>query len=113
MIILDEEVLLKKNLIQSYKLYKMFWLILLITIILDSLTTMLFMQKDGIHFEANFLIRWLALHMGIAPGVIVGKFLQLVAAIGFSALSLKYSRAILLLLALLNLLAIYHNLEYL
>jgi len=68
------------------------------------------MTVDGIDHEANIIIRWLALMIGIVPGVIIGKCLQLVSAIGFTALSLKYSRAMLILMISLNLLAAYHNL---
>ena len=109
--ILDEDIPLLDNLKKSVQFYWLLWLILLVSIVLDTVTTVIFMQGDGISFEANLLIRWLALTFGIIPGVIFGKALQLVAALGFSALSLKYSRAILMLLTALNILAVYHNLR--
>ena len=110
--ILDEDIALLDNLKKSFQLYWLLWVILLVTIALDSVTTVMFMQVDGIGFEANLLIRWLALTFGIIPGVVFGKALQFVAALGFSALSLKYSRAILMLLLFLNMLAAYHNLSF-
>lgn len=108
--ILGSPVSLVENVKHSFKLYSIFWLILLVTIVLDSLTTIRFMTNDGIIHEANLIIRWLAFVLGIIPGVMIGKFLQFIAAIGFTALSLKHSRAILILLISLNLLAAYHNL---
>lgn len=108
--ILDEEILFKENLKASFRLYWYLWLILLVTAFFDFVTTVLFMQEDGIQFERNFIIRWLVSTIGVLPGVFLGKFLQILAAIGFSALSLAFSRAILLLILLLNLVAVIINL---
>ncbi len=109
--ILDSEVPLIENIKQSLVRYWVLWLLLLLTIVLDCLTTIRFMFLGGIELEANLVVRWLAERLGLVQGVIVGKTLQLVAAIGFSALSFTYSRAILILLISLNLLAVYHNLN--
>ena len=68
------------------------------------------MYHDGINQEKNYVVRWLSFNMGIIPGVAIGKSLQVIAAIVFSALSFKLSRATLLLLVLLNLWAIFINL---
>ena len=68
------------------------------------------MSRYGIRIEMNLVVRWLATTVGIIPGVFIGKSLQLVAATAFSALSFRYSRAILLLIVLLNLFAIMANL---
>lgn len=83
---------------------------LVITALLDFASTLLFMSQYGIRVEKNMVVRWLALALGIVPGVLLGKSLQLFAAAGFSALSFKYSRAILLLIVLINLLAVMGNL---
>lgn len=108
--ILDEEIPLKENLTTSFRKYWYLWIILLVTAFLDFVTTLLFMQNDGIQFERNLLIRWLAYTLGIVPGVFIGKSLQILAAIVFSALSLKLARATLLLILLLNLVAVIVNL---
>jgi hypothetical protein len=71
---------------------------------------MSFISRYGVRVENNAIVRWLANTLGIVPGVLVGKCLQLFAAIGFSALSLKLARAILLLIVLLNFVAILINL---
>lgn len=108
--ILDTNIELANNLKSSLKRYRYGWLILLITMLLDFATTIYFMQNKGIHLEQNLAVRWLAYNIGIVPGVLIGKFLQLCSALGLSALSFKLSRAILLLVILLNLLAVFINL---
>ncbi len=110
--ILDTEIALKSNLLNSLTNYKVFWWLLILSEIIDGFTTVAFMNKDGVALEANLLIQWLARNFGIVKGVILGKSLQLLAAIGFSALSFKHSRAILILLISLNILASIHNLSY-
>ena len=107
--ILDEEIQLKENLKVSFRLYWYLWLILLVTAYFDLVATVLFMDQDGIQLERNFIARWLASSMGILPGVFLGKFLQLLAAMGFSALSLRLARATLLLMLFLNLVAVIIN----
>lgn len=108
--ILGEEVPLKQNLLNSLRKHWVLWPLLLVTVVFDFLSTLLFMSQYGIHVEKNLVVRWLALTLGVIPGVAVGKSLQIVAAAGFSALSFKYSRAILLLIVGINLLATLFNL---
>jgi len=110
MILLGEEVPLKENLGKSLLKYRWLWFALLVTAALDFVSTVSFMGNVGIDYEKNFVIRWLAQTIGIIPGVLLGKFLQILAAIVFSALSFKLARAILLLILLLNLMAIAVNL---
>ena len=111
MLILSEQVPLKENLKTSLRRYWFLWLILLLTAFFDFVTTVLFMSYEGIDAEANPVIRWLVTKIGIFPGVFFGKSLQIIAAIGFSALSMSLARAILLLLVLLNVVAIIINLS--
>ncbi len=108
--ILNEEIPFKKNLKTSFRLYWYLWIILVVTAFSDFVTTVSFMHEGGIQLEGNFIIRWLASTLGILPGVFIGKSLQILAAAGFSALSLKFSRAILLLILFLNLAAVIINL---
>ena len=110
--ILDTEVQLVDNLKKSLLHYKIFWLLFLISVILDVLSTYYFMKVDGIEHEANKLIRSLAYTLGVFPGVVVGKSLQIVAALIFCSLSFKLSRTVLLLFIALNLLASFHNLSF-
>ncbi|HHL31344.1 MAG TPA: hypothetical protein ENJ41_02075 [Oceanospirillales bacterium] len=113
MMILDQQIPLRGNLKASFKRYAVLWWLLVFSQLLDSYSTVLFMQLDGISHEANFIIRWLANNLGLVTGVVLGKSFQFVVAVVFSALSLKYSRAILILLTGLNGLAAIHNFSYL
>ena len=108
--ILGEEVSLKANLLKSFRTHWFLWSALLVTACFDFISTLFFMSRSGIGVEKNMVVRWLAMTLGIVPGVLIGKSLQLFAAAAFSALSFKYSRAILLLIVLVNLLAIMANL---
>ena len=110
--ILDEEIRLKENITESFNKHMIFWVILVVTVAFDFMTTLIFMHQDGIQKEKNEIIRWLAFTFGIIPGVLLGKIFQIIAAIGFCSLSLKYSRAILLLLIMLNIFAIIINVSY-
>lgn len=108
--ILDQDVPLKANLLNSLKKHWFLWTILVVTAFFDFVTTYMFMTRYGIAVERNMVVRWLAFNLGIIPGVLIGKSLQIFAAAAFCALSFKYSRAILLLIVGVNLLAILFNL---
>jgi len=108
--IVDSEINVYENIKKSVNTHRVFWLIFIITVILDYITTLNFMYQDGVEQEKNSLVRWLATTMGIATGVFVAKSLQVFAVIAFSALSFRLSRAILLLVIMLNLLAVFINL---
>jgi hypothetical protein len=108
--ILDQDIQLKANLLNSFRKHWLLWSVLVVTAFLDFVTTYRFMTQYGIAVERNMVVRWLALNLGIVPGVLIGKSLQIFAAAAFSALSFKYSRAILLLIVGVNLLAILFNL---
>lgn len=107
--ILDQDISLKTNLVTSLRKHWILWIVLLVTAMLDFATTLGFMTEYGIRVERNMVVRWLALTLGIVPGVLIGKSLQIIAAAVFSALSLKHSRAILLLIIGVNFLAILGN----
>jgi len=68
------------------------------------------MFVDGIDAEANSVIRWLAYQFGVVVGVLLGKSLQVVAALGFVMLTEKLARAVLLVLVLLKAVAVLNNL---
>jgi len=108
-IILDQQVSLKKNVVSSLRRHWLLWTLFLLTVFLDYFSTLYFMFFDGVDTEANAVIRWLAYQFGVIVGVFLGKSLQLVAAVAFVALSQSLARAVLLLLLLLNLLAVINN----
>ena len=107
--ILDQEISLKKNLMTSLRRHWLLWSVLLVTALFDFASTLGFMTQYGIRVEKNLVVRWLAFNLGIIPGVIIGKSLQVLAAAALTALAPKYSRAILLLIIGINLLALLAN----
>ena len=107
--ILDKEIPYLENIKASFRLYWYLWLILLLTAVFDFMSTVSFMQEEGIQYERNIIVRWLASMFGIFPGAFLGKFLQILAVIVFSGLSLRLARAMLLLILLLNLTAVVIN----
>lgn len=109
-IILGQQVALKQNLISSFQKHWFLWALLIVTVFLDYFSTVYFMFVDGVDTEANTVIRWLAYEFGAIAGVLMGKGLQIVAAVVFVSLSPKLARAVLLLLVLLNALAVVNNL---
>ena len=112
MTILDRQVSLQQNLFYALQKYRICWFILLLTATLDYVTTLQFMLNDSIALEANLVIRYLAYEFGIFGGVMVGKTLQIFSAMAFCALSRELSRAVLLLIILLNCVAIFINTAY-
>jgi hypothetical protein len=107
--ILDQHISLKENLLISLRRHWLLWAVLLVTAMIDFATTLGFMYEYGIRVEKNLVVRFLALHLGIIPGVLVGKSLQIFAAAILTALSPKYARAILLLIVGVNVLAFLAN----
>jgi len=110
LIILGEEIDLKRNLSDSLNRYWLLWVLLLLTAFLDYLSTLNFMFVDGIDTEANGVVRWFVYEFGVVVGVFLGKGLQVLAAIVFVSLTQKLARAVLLLLVLLNAAAVVNNL---
>lgn len=112
MIILGDEIPLIQNIYFSLQRHRFLWLLFLLTATLDYVTTINFMTKGSISDEANMVIQYLAYELGIFHGVFWGKVLQCFSGIGFCALSRYLSRAILLLLILLNMVAVFINTVY-
>lgn len=108
--LLGEEVSLLENLKSSFWRHWLLWCLFLLTVCLDYLSTLFFMVSDGIDTEANNIIRWLAYEWGMVIGVLIGKSLQVFAVATFISLSKKLTRAVLLLLTLLNTVAVINNL---
>ena len=107
--VLDEKINLKENISLSFYRNRILWPFFIVTAILDLITTLSFMYRYGIHLEQNLIVRWLAITVGIIPGVLIGKLLQALAPIGFSGLSFRLSKYVLMTLVILNLMAVYLN----
>lgn len=108
--ILGDNIPLKDNLKLALQRHWLLWVLLVLTVFLDYLSTLYFMFLDGVQTEGNALIRWLAYEFGVVVGVFLGKSLQILAALCFVSLTQKLARAVLLLLVLLNAVAVINNL---
>lgn len=100
--VLGEEVDFKGNLMFSLEHYPLWWVILLITITFDYLTTVLFVEQSGVGAEANLVIAWLMANIGVMIGLLIGKLLQLFSAIAFVSLNRRLGNIMLLVIILLN-----------
>ncbi len=107
--ILGSKVSIKENLLFSLNKYFVLWLILLITIVFDFLTTLNFVSNLGVHAEANIVVAWLMKNFGLGPGVLIGKSLQLIPVLAFVSLSKRMGNIFLLFVVLLNLWAVFIN----
>jgi len=107
--ILDSKVNLKKNLLFSLNKYLFLWLILLVTMVFDYVTTVFFISKLGVRAEANFLIDWLVGHFGLMTGLFIGKSLQLVPVIFFVCMNKRFGNLFLLAVILINIWAVFIN----
>lgn len=107
--ILGEEIPYKENLIFSFKRYLVWWLILLVTMVFDYLTTLFFVDKYGPGAEANLVVYWLIVNQGVVIGVLIGKLLQLISVIVFVGLHRRLGNLFLLIVILLNCWAVVIN----
>ncbi|TKB46670.1 hypothetical protein [Thalassotalea mangrovi] len=112
MIILDQEVPLKENLLYALQTHKLLWALLILSAVFDFITTYRFMTAGSIDLEANLIIRHLAHTLGIVVGVGIGKIMQIGAAMAFCALNREMSRGVLLIILALNCFAIVVNTIY-
>ena len=87
--ILGSDINLRENLLFSLKRYRVWWAILIVTIIFDYLTTLYFVSKLSSDAEGNNVVAWLIDNLGLHFGVLIGKLLQLVSVILIVSLSKK------------------------
>jgi hypothetical protein len=107
--VLGEEIHFKENLQFSLKKYLTWWIILLITMVFDVLTTNYFLLKYGIKAEANLVTRLLMLNFGALFGNVFGKLLQLLSVVFFVGLNRRLGNLFLLFVILLNCWAVVIN----
>jgi len=107
--ILDHEITIRNNLLFSFKTYRVWWLILLVTIIFDHLTTLYFVNKLGLDAEGNKVIRWLIQALGLNLGVLIGKTMQLATVLLAVSVSQKVGNFFLLFVIILNCWAVVMN----
>lgn len=107
--ILDTEINLKENLNFSLNRYRIWWIILLITMVFDYLTTINFVSKLGVEVEANHIVGLLISNLGLYTGLLIGKLLQLFSVIMFVCLHQRLGNLFLLITILLNCWAVVIN----
>ena len=107
--LLDTEINVKENLIFSLNRYPIWWLILIVTMIFDYLTTINFVTKIGVEAEANQVVAWLISNLGLYLGLFIGKLLQLFSVVMFVCLHQRLGNLFLLITILLNCWAVVIN----
>ena len=99
----------KENIQYSIKRYRVWWAILLVTILFDIFTTYAFTSKYGIQAEGNLLTKSWMVYLGPFGGNIIGKFLQLLSVVFFVGLHQRLGNIFLLFIILLNCWAVVVN----
>ena len=107
--ILDQEIQLRENLRFSLTRYRAWWIVLLVTVVLDFFTTLNFIDKYGVAVEGNSVVSWLIQNLGLAGGVLIAKLLQLVSVTVFVSLHQKLGNVFLLVVVLFNVWAVVVN----
>jgi hypothetical protein len=107
--ILGEVVTFRENIVFSLRRYRVWWLILAVTMGFDLFTTSAFLDRYGIDAEANLATKLLMNAVGGGLGNMLGKGLQLLAVIGFVGLHRRLGNLFLLFVILLNCWAVVIN----
>ena len=107
--ILDKEIQFRENLSFSVNRYTVWWIILIITMFFDYLSTTVFVSKYGTQAEANFTTRFMMENIHPHIGNLIGKVFQLISVICLVGLSKRVGNFFLLFIILLNCWAIVMN----
>jgi hypothetical protein len=107
--LLDERLHFRKNLLFSFRRYTIWWIILLITMAFDFLTTAGFVGHHGVEAEANMVTRLMMDQFSPNFGNFLGKALQLLSVVCFVGLSRKVGNFFILFIILLNCWAVVIN----
>ena len=107
--ILDSEVNFKENLFYSLNRFRVLWLILLITMVFDYITSVFFISQLGVRAEANVVMDWLIKNFGLGSGLFIGKSLQLLPPVFFVSLNKRFGSLFLLFVILVNIWAVFIN----
>lgn len=100
--ILDETVTPGENFSYSLKRYWIWWLILIVTIIYDYLSTTVFVAEYGVNAEANLGTRFFMINFSPHIGNLTGKLLQFLSVICFVSLNKRVGNFFLLFIILIN-----------
>ena len=107
--ILDQDINFKENLHYSLKRYPVWWIILIITMVFDFLSTSVFVAKYGTEAEANITTRFMMETINPYFGNVLGKLLQLISVVCLVSVSRRVGNFFLLFVILINCWAIVVN----
>ena len=107
--LLGQSIPLRENLLFSFRRYTVWWIILLVSMFFDALTTVAFVRELGPEREMNPVVRWLLQSVGIVPGLVIGKLLQLGAVAAFVSLDRRWGNVLMLIVVVLNCWAVVVN----
>jgi len=77
--VLDNEIDIESNKGLLFERYRLLFLVLVYSAMVDALSTTYFMARIGPHYEMNAVVRMLSYSYGIVWGPLLGKVLQLAA----------------------------------
>jgi hypothetical protein len=109
--LLDQPIEASANLRQLFNQRRPFFGLLLISALLDVLSTIAFMSIWGPAREQTWIIRELSLALGILLGPPTGKLFQILAVMGFAVIAPRLTRLVCTTVILLNLFAFVANLH--
>jgi hypothetical protein len=75
--ILDSEVDLDANKYLLFTQYRLWFLLVILTALMDAVSTMVFMLRTGPHIETNILVKILGYTYGPIVGPLLGKLYQI------------------------------------
>jgi hypothetical protein len=108
--ILDSEVDIDASKTLLFKEYRPYFLLVVLTALMDAFSTMVFMERIGPHIEMNFVVRVLSFHYGTSFGPLLGKLYQIFAVWVMSVITPRLTRFICVMVILFNCYAFVVNL---
>lgn len=107
--LLGQTIDVSANTRELFDKHRPFVQLLLVTAVLDVVSTMAFMSVTGVDREYNWIVRAMAGHFGIFAGPVVGKSFQLAGVFGLAIIAPRLSRFVCTVVILINLLAFVLN----
>lgn len=107
--LLGENIPFREHIEYSLRRYRVWWVILVVTIVFDIFTTHAFISKFGVNAEGNAITQLLMKLAGPDLGNVIGKILQLIAVFFFVGLHQRLGNFFLLFIILLNCWAVVVN----
>ncbi len=109
--LLDQTIDVKRNSRLLVTDYRVYFRVLIISVLLDAASTMYFMAIIGPERELNIVVRNLSLTYGIIIGPVVGKSIQVLAVWGLTIITPRLIEFICGITIFVNLLALLVNLQ--